>query len=72
MSKNFYVVVPYDPPAISFEKGNLMDTILSPFSAKQAGSSMGQEKFEEQRTQLFQRVDAATQGLIRTVFRLKI
>jgi len=60
MTKTFFVVIPYSPAAI---KGN----VTSMFGKKDA-STEGEKKiadFEENRSQLEQRVSVVTQGLVR-------
>ncbi len=67
MSKNFYVVVPYSPAPINVTKG-----ITSLFSGSpQKTTNSADQRFEEHRIQLEQRVSLVTEGLgsigVRTV-----
>lgn len=66
VTKTFYVVVPYSPPIIELKIGTL-EKLFGAFG-KTTGveTNNKQEEFEEQRTQLYQRVDVVTQGLMRT------
>ena len=65
VSKSFYIVIPYNPPQMQIS-GGAFDSILQTVGMKSAKTVSKKEKFDEQRAQLFQRVDAITQGLIRT------
>ncbi|OGF82389.1 hypothetical protein A3B18_03530 [Candidatus Giovannonibacteria bacterium RIFCSPLOWO2_01_FULL_46_13] len=63
VTKSFYAVVPYDPPAFETPKGAL-DSLLGIFSGKKNEvKKIPDEKFEEYKTQIFQRVDTVAQGL---------
>ncbi|MBV9159747.1 MAG: hypothetical protein JO019_04090 [Candidatus Kaiserbacteria bacterium] len=63
MTKNFFVVVPYTPPALTKTGGAL--SLLS--LGKGSGSADEANKtFEEQVTQLEQRIAIVQQGLVRT------
>lgn len=67
VSKTFYVVVPYNPVATASgggSGGGILDKIMGSV-AKSSATTIDQEKFEEQRSQLFQRVDMVQQGLLR-------
>ncbi|MBU4480446.1 TraC family protein [Patescibacteria group bacterium] len=64
MSKNFFVVVPYHPAVITKE------TSKSFFSKKQEKTSFTDESFEENRSQLEQRISVVEQGLARASLRL--
>lgn len=61
MSKSFFVIVPYDPPIISNK--NPLANILPKGSGKDSASA--DQKFQEYRTQLEQRVTVVEQGLVR-------
>ena len=67
MSKTFYVIVPFTPTV--FEKhGGIVSDIASVFSkitAKKKPEEYDAGSFEEQRNQLWQRVDAVVSGLRR-------
>jgi type IV secretory pathway VirB4 component len=63
MTKSFFVVVPYDPAIINV-KGGLAGKIFQ----KRSGAEIAEEKkatFEENRTQLEQRLSVVSQGLSR-------
>lgn len=66
VSKSFYVVVPFTPPIFATTKEGAR-SLLGLFSVKTPEKKlMSPEKFEEYKTQLWQRVDTVIQGLIRT------
>jgi len=67
MTKNFFIVVPYDPALINRGGGVLGS--LFPSSASGAGA-LNDEQFEQYRTQLEQRVSVIEQGLVRTGVRV--
>jgi hypothetical protein len=60
MSKNFFVVVPYSPTAVSLKKG-----VTDMFSTNSKGSVGNTTRFEEHRLQLEQRVSLVSEGLAR-------
>ncbi len=60
MTKNFYVVIPYNPPSINVEK------IKIPGFGKKTEKKTKIETFEENRMQLDQRVAIVEQGLMRS------
>jgi type IV secretory pathway VirB4 component len=62
MRKNFFVVVPYNPAVISQSSG--LGKIFSFFGKKQTNADLTAD-FEEQRTQLEQRMNVVEQGLSR-------
>lgn len=62
MTKNFFVVVPYDGGAVS-EGGTILDKIL-PTSSKSENTD--EVRFEQKRNQLEQRIAIIQQGLKRT------
>ncbi len=68
MSKNFYVVVPYSPTPVNITRGI---TSLFTGSTKATNTLPAEQQFEENRTQLEQRVALVTSGLssagVRTV-----
>jgi hypothetical protein len=70
MSKNFFIVVPYDPAIIS-RGGGIGGTLgnLLP-SGGSASATLTNEQFEQYRTQLEQRVSVIEQGLVRTGVRV--
>lgn len=70
VSKSFYVVVPFTPAVISKEEG-VSGALGTLFKKKSAGpQALPEERFQEFRTQLYQRMDAVQQGLIRTGVRV--
>jgi len=71
MTKNFFVVVPYTPTMFSHGGGGIMDTLIP--GKKRSGEAANKSKedaFEENRTQLEQRLAAVEQGLIRCGIRV--
>ncbi len=63
MTKNFFVVVPYSPSSISLNGGG---SIASKFFASKRGDTEAQNRsFEEQVSQLEQRISIVQQGLVR-------
>ena len=67
MTKNFFIVIPYDPALINRSGGMLGS--LFPSSQKGAGA-LADEQFEQYRAQLEQRVSVVEQGLVRTGVRV--
>lgn len=63
VSKNFYVVVPFNPTIA--EKAGLTSFLSSFIAAKQRAPAASDEKFSEYQNQLVQRVDAVSTGLRR-------
>lgn len=64
MSKSFFVVVPYDPPAVTASS----NPVSGIFGQKKTGAQTAQssaDAFKEYRTQLEQRVAVVEQGLVR-------
>jgi len=70
MSKNFFIVVPYDPALISRGKGGL--GALGSLISTGGGDSgpLTDEQFEQYRTQMEQRISVIEQGLVRTGVRV--
>lgn len=70
MSKNFFIVVPYDPALVARGAGfgDTLSAVL-PRGAS-ATASLTDEQFEQYRTQLEQRVSVVEQGLVRTSVRV--
>ena len=68
MQKNFFIVVPYSPPAIKIDE-NIFSKLLKREKTV-SPESMEQASFEEHRSQLEQRIDVVTQGLTRTGVRV--
>ena len=70
VTKAFYAVVPYQPPIFTSAK-EATGTILEIFRRKrEERPGLSDEKFEEYKTQLFQRVDTVAQGLTRSGVRV--
>ena len=67
MRKNFFVVVPYIPPILNQKTG--LSKVLS-FMNKKSESAQGVTDFEEERTQLEERVSVVEQGLSRVGLRV--
>jgi hypothetical protein len=67
MSKNFFIVVPYDPALIA-RGGGITTTLgnLLPGSSGNVTATLTDEQFEQYRTQLEQRISVIEQGLVRT------
>lgn len=61
MSKHFFVVVPYNPPAVNLKKA-AQGVLLGSSNLDAKGKDIG---FEEHRTQLEQRMSVVEQGLVR-------
>jgi len=61
MSKHFFVVVPYNPPAVNLKKA-AQGVFLGSNNLDAKGKDIG---FEEHRTQLEQRMSVVEQGLVR-------
>ena len=71
MSKNFFIVIPYDPALIARGGGVGAITSLVKLSGdKHESQAVTDEKFEEYRSQLEQRVGIIEQGMIRTGVRI--
>ena len=69
MTKNFFIVVPYDPALIDRGgTGNALNNLIP--NAKQTSSAITNEQFEQYRTQLEQRMSVIEQGLVRTGVRI--
>jgi len=70
MSKNFFIVVPYDPALIA-RGGGITGTIGGLFpSGNSNAAALTDEQFEQYRTQLEQRISVIEQGLVRTGVRI--
>ncbi len=70
MSKNFFIVVPYDPSLIG-RGGGVAGALSALVPSKTSNtSSLTDEQFEEYRTQLEQRISVVEQGLVRTGVRI--
>lgn len=64
MSKNFFMVIPYDPPIIGASK-NPFGSMLGNKKKGTGASAEADAKFQEYRSQLEQRVAVVEQGLVR-------
>lgn len=73
MTKNFFIVVPYNPSIVSSEKSSGLAGLTSLFGQKTTPKQKIAESdasFEENRTQLEQRLSVVEQGLVRTGIRV--
>ncbi len=61
MNKSFYLVIPYNP--LGAEKEKILDKIKFIFQPKETTQKISQEKFEEYKNQLFQRVSQIVNSL---------
>lgn len=70
MTKNFFIVVPYDPALIA--RGGISNTLgnLFPGSSGDSSGILTDEQFEQYRSQLEQRISVVEQGLVRTGVRV--
>ena len=68
MAKNFFIVVPYDPPFIA--KGNILNSLNTLIPGTNATIALTDEQFEQYQTQLEQRISVIEQGLVRTGVRV--
>lgn len=62
MTKNFFIVVPYSP--VILPSGNILEKL--PFGSKKKNADEENRTFEEQLSQLEQRISIVQQGLVRT------
>ena len=71
MTKNFFIVVPYDPSLIArgASVGATLGALL-PAGKNAAAAPLTDEQFEQYRTQLEQRISVIEQGLVRTGVRV--
>jgi len=69
VTKTFYVVVPFQPPPFESARG-AVESIFGSWFSKKESSRISDEKFEEYRAQLWQRVDTVAQGLVRSGVRV--
>ena len=63
MTKNFFIVVPYTPAVITTSGGA---SSFLPFGKKKSNAAEENRTFEEQASQLEQRISIVQQGLVRT------
>ncbi|MES3031450.1 MAG: hypothetical protein V4697_03500 [Patescibacteria group bacterium] len=66
MTKGFFLVIPYMPPSMTVSK----NPVSSMFKKGGGGNVLANEKFEEYRSQLEQRVGVVEQGLVRCGIRV--
>jgi hypothetical protein len=66
MTKNFFIVVPYDPALIA--RGSGLSSFIP--GGKSGSMALTDEQFEQYRTQLEQRIAVVEQGLVRTGVRV--
>jgi type IV secretory pathway VirB4 component len=64
MTKNFFVVVPYSPGNVAIRGRNPLNML--PWKRQAGGAAEANRTFEEQMTQLEQRISIVQQGLVRT------
>ena len=66
MTKNFFIIVPYDPTVVTTQaqKGGLLGAL--PFGKKEGPRIQADTTFEENLSQLEQRIGVVQQGLLRT------
>lgn len=65
MSKSFFVVVPYDPPIMTGGKNPLASAFGGKKKTAAENTATADQKFQEYRSQLEQRVAVVSQGLVR-------
>ena len=70
MTKQFFIVIPYSPSAISTDKVSGLGSLFGSKTTKQKVAE-NEATFEENRTQLEQRLSIVEQGLVRTGIRVK-
>ncbi|HVZ76014.1 MAG TPA: hypothetical protein VG934_01945 [Candidatus Paceibacterota bacterium] len=70
MTKNFFIVVPYDPSLVARGGGVSALGSLIPGKGGNNSSALTDEQFEQYRTQLEQRIAVVEQGLVRTGVRV--
>jgi hypothetical protein len=69
MTKSFFIVVPYSPTSISTAKVPIIGSIFGNKTQKEKAAA-SEASFEENRTQLEERLSVVEQGLIRTGIRV--
>lgn len=71
MSKNFFIVVPYDPALIARGTGGVGGALSSILpTASGTATALTDQQFEQYRTQIEQRISVVEQGLVRTGVRV--
>jgi type IV secretory pathway VirB4 component len=69
MTKNFFLVIPYSPALLQSKKGGILSNFM-PSKGTKVSTPHSEEQFEENRTQLEQRVSIVEQGLVRCGIRV--
>ncbi|MHB0978316.1 MAG: TraC family protein [Minisyncoccota bacterium] len=69
MTKNFFVIVPYTPASLSGQKVSGISSFFQTKTTKEKAATT-EANFEENRTQLEQRLSVVEQGLMRTGIRV--
>ena len=69
MTKTFFIVVPYSPPAV-FAKDSGVEGFFKGKQSTQEKNTSEKEAFEEARTQMEQRINVVEQGLVRCGIRV--
>ena len=69
MTKSFFIVIPYDPAVLSTEKASGLSSLFGSRTPKQKVTD-SDASFDENRTQLEQRISVVEQGLVRTGIRV--
>lgn len=70
MAKSFYIVVPFTPVTL-LKRGGVQDAFFSFFGSKETRlQPLDDKKFEEYKTQIYQRMEVVRQGLVRTGVRV--
>lgn len=70
MTKSFFMVVPYAPPAISASKNPLSNLVNKNANKSGDAKTIANAEFDEYRSQLEQRVGVVEQGLVRCGIRV--
>jgi len=65
MTKNFFIVIPYDTAIVSSKK-----SLIPGFGKKKQSKETKEENFEEKKNQLAQRMSVVEQGLVRSGVRV--
>ena len=69
MTKNFFIVVPYNPAVISTSRSGSIGSRLG-FGTKKERAAGAEANFDESRSQLEERLSVVEQGLVRTGIRV--
>jgi hypothetical protein len=68
MTKSFFIVVPYTPAILSTSKSGFLGSLTS--FGKKSSAGKGNGSFDENRTQLEERLSVVEQGMVRTGIRV--